>query len=100
MTATKSRAATIVLQLLGIGYILLGGPNRARLVPRPRHLPPNAGAIELDSETFEECLGCESLARCHVLGEIPEHTVNHKLGWREMELPKPPEGEKYYLFVQ
>ena len=94
MTATNSRAATIVLQLLDVGYILLGGPNRARLVARPRYLP-NAVAIDIDSETFKECLSYGAF-----LGEIPEHTINHKLGWREMKLPQPPQGEKYYFFVQ
>lgn len=95
MTATNSRAATIVLQLLDVGYILLGGPNRARLVARPRYLP-NAVAIDIDSETFKECLSYSGA----FLGEIPEHTINHKLGWREMKLPQPPQGEKYYFFVQ
>lgn len=105
MTATNSRAATIVLQLLDVGYILLGGPNRARLVARPRYLP-NAVAIDIDSETFKECLSyCAAPPFRHFhsgafLGEIPEHTINHKLGWREMKLPQPPEGEKYYFFVQ
>ena len=95
MTATNSRAATIVLQLLDVGYILLGGPNRARLVARPRYLP-NAVAIDIDSETFKECRSYSGA----LLGEIPEHTINHKLGWREMKLPQPPQGEKYYFFVQ
>ena len=91
-----------IMRMVGQGYIVLAGNDSARLVPRPRI--SDAKVIDVPPEAVTE------LIRKHLLGEINQEGYpavkqrkpgeGYKMGWEEMGLPAPADGQKYYLLIQ
>lgn len=89
-----------IIERLSEGYIILAGPNAARLVPRPKILSTAEG-FDIPYVIVEEMMVEQ---RCNhdygMIGEVTEHRNNYKSGWREMGLEPPPAGQRYYLMMQ
>ena len=81
-----------VLDEIGHG-MRLGIPRfkagSARLIADPRYPDPNRKERDVSPEAVDD------LMNSGILGELPEHRTNQKLGWRECGLP----GKKYKLYA-
>jgi hypothetical protein len=103
MSNMGAKNRTWLAELLCEGYIILAGLNSARLVPRPHRTPR--------TESYDVPFGLiDEMIKNHELGEIsedgfpptPERKAGqgYKTGWKEAGLPKPMEGQAYYLMIQ
>jgi hypothetical protein len=93
-----------IMKLVGQGYILLVGIDYAHLIPRPNRLPAGTPDITVPYSAVVPLMHSHHIAEINEDGYPPpaerKNSRGYKMGWREMGLEPPKEGQAYYLLLQ